>query len=56
MVTAGITLFNLSLISTVTGPPDVLEATLTTPLYLHAPTRAAAEHGTFKESENKTKQ
>lgn len=58
MVTAtptGTTLFNLSPISSFTGPPAVLEATSTTPLYLHAPTHAAAEHGTFKGSENETK-
>jgi hypothetical protein len=58
MVTAtptGTTLFNLSPISSFTGPPAVLEATSTTPLYLHAPTHAVAGHGTFKESENETK-
>jgi hypothetical protein len=58
MVTAtqtGTILFNLSPISSITGPPAVLEATLTTPWYLHAPTHAVAEHETYKESENETK-
>jgi len=52
---AGTTLFDLSSISCFTGPPAVLEATLATLLYLHAPTHAAAGHGTFKQSENETK-
>jgi hypothetical protein len=52
----GTTLFNLSPISIFTEPPAVLEATSATPLYLHAPTHAAAEHGTFKVSENETKE
>ena len=58
MITAtqtGTTLFNLSPIPSVTAPPAVLEAISTAPLYLHAPTHAAAGHGTFKESKIETK-
>jgi hypothetical protein len=58
MVTATQVSATIHTLSSFTKPPAVPEATTTTPLYLHAPTRAAAGHGIFakkNKSENEKK-